>query len=58
MRSWHWEQMEQMFVDKVLSRCNFSVAMHADMKNHTGNVQTLGRGAAHTDNFQEAKAQH
>jgi len=34
----------------LLTRCypNAAFAVHADMKSHTGNIQTLGRGAANT----------
>ena len=63
----HWEHAvkEELTLgadggDVLLTRCHqdAAFAMHADMKSHTGNVQTLGRGEAHTDNLQQAKAQH
>jgi len=36
--------------DVLLTRCcpDAAFAVHADMKSHTGNMQTLGRGAANT----------
>jgi len=36
--------------DVLLTRCfpDATFAVHADMKRHTGNIQTLGRGASNT----------
>jgi len=45
--------------DVLLTRCypGAALAVHADMKSPTTNIQTLGRGAANTIS-QQTKAQH